>query len=100
MKQLFTVNYSRRKSYKYGRHLIFSLFFFREEDDPCFTKSEVGLCKPWAECPTIKNLLESGAYKLKEVENCGYDVKEEIICCPRLKTDVKISDTTDRTGTR
>uniref|UniRef100_A0A1B0BYS1 Peptidase S1 domain-containing protein n=1 Tax=Glossina palpalis gambiensis TaxID=67801 RepID=A0A1B0BYS1_9MUSC len=68
------------------------------KDDPCFTKSEVGLCKPWAECPTIRNLLESGAYKLKEVEHCGYEVKEEIICCPKLKTDVKISDTTDRTG--
>uniref|UniRef100_A0A1B0FMC8 Peptidase S1 domain-containing protein n=1 Tax=Glossina morsitans morsitans TaxID=37546 RepID=A0A1B0FMC8_GLOMM len=77
-------------------HLIEAALY---KDDPCFTKSEVGLCKPWAECPTIKNLLESGAYKLKEVENCGYDVKEEIICCPRLKTDVKISDTTDRTGT-
>uniref|UniRef100_A0A1A9ZP59 CLIP domain-containing protein n=1 Tax=Glossina pallidipes TaxID=7398 RepID=A0A1A9ZP59_GLOPL len=77
-------------------HLIEAALY---KDDPCLTKSEVGLCKPWAECPTIKNLLESGAYKLKEVENCGYDVKEEIICCPGLRTYVKISDTTDRTAT-
>uniref|UniRef100_A0A1A9WAR0 Peptidase S1 domain-containing protein n=1 Tax=Glossina brevipalpis TaxID=37001 RepID=A0A1A9WAR0_9MUSC len=67
------------------------------KDDPCPTKSTVGICKPWSECPSIKTLLESGEYKIKEVGNCGYDTKEEIICCPILKTDTKMSDTTNRT---
>ncbi|XP_065364678.1 uncharacterized protein DDB_G0292186 isoform X2 [Calliphora vicina] len=62
--------------------------------DNCMTKNQPGICKEWGECPIIKTLIESGEYTNRQVVSCGFGIREELICCPVIRTDQTTETTT------
>ncbi|XP_075158771.1 uncharacterized protein LOC142231979 [Haematobia irritans] len=64
------------------------------EDDPCATKGKTGVCKTWDDCPIMEQLIKSREYSIREVVSCGFGTHEELICCPIIRSETKIDDTT------
>uniref|UniRef100_A0A1I8P9N3 Peptidase S1 domain-containing protein n=1 Tax=Stomoxys calcitrans TaxID=35570 RepID=A0A1I8P9N3_STOCA len=66
------------------------------DGDPCETKGMTGVCKAWLDCPVIKTLIERGEYSNREVVSCGFAVRDELICCPIIRSETKIDNSTDK----
>ncbi|XP_037819912.1 serine protease Hayan-like isoform X2 [Lucilia sericata] len=68
--------------------------------DNCVTKNQPGICREWGECPIIKTLIETGEYTNRQVVSCGFGIREELICCPVIRSEPDMETTTVENGDR
>ncbi|XP_017477593.1 PREDICTED: serine protease persephone-like isoform X1 [Rhagoletis zephyria] len=53
-----------------------------EENDSCQTDNYEGICAVVANCPHLQPTMDAMQLTSKDVGHCGYNIREEIICCP------------------
>ncbi|XP_053948815.1 serine protease persephone-like [Anastrepha ludens] len=65
-----------------------------EENDACETTHYKGNCAVGRNCPQLSASMNAMGFTSNDVGHCGFNILEEIICCPNSTTTVKQSDIT------